>query len=285
MPILLLGRERMSLGQDDADRVRKIEYPEMVEAATKDESWAKELIKVLTNVVPKIGGTEVAIPIRAAGTLLAIAGFASKKRPSGASVEQAAQEVANAVRHLHEMDALRQDVEVYKFLMRHWAKSIVIVTVKGKVVGGTEGGLAVLKELQLKATNHKSESAVPAEMWRAIQADSRVIPAGGYTACVSHPPLFRTITTVDRLIGITFSKTIRQRNNRNAVANLTPAEQRVRVYLMQGDRNKEIADKLKISEHTMRHHVSAILNKYNCSDRLLLVAQAAAPPSNTRLIY
>jgi hypothetical protein len=38
-----------------------------------------------------------------------------------------------------------------------------------------------------------------------------------------------------------------------------------------------VADRLNSSIHTIKHHVSAILAKARCSDRLLLVAKAGQP--------
>jgi hypothetical protein len=56
---------------------------------------------------------------------------------------------------------------------------------------------------------------------------------------------------------------------------------------MEGLRNKEIADRLNSSIHTIKHHVSSILAKARCSDRLLLVAKAGQPtedPKSKKLI-
>jgi DNA-binding CsgD family transcriptional regulator len=61
------------------------------------------------------------------------------------------------------------------------------------------------------------------------------------------------------------------------LGDLTPAEKRVLPLLLEGLRNKEIADRLNSSIHTVKHHVSSILAKAHCSDRLLLVAKGSQP--------
>ncbi len=53
-------------------------------------------------------------------------------------------------------------------------------------------------------------------------------------------------------------------------------------FLLEGLRNKEIADRLNSSIHTVKHHVSSILAKAGCSDRLLLVAKAGQSPEGPK---
>jgi DNA-binding NarL/FixJ family response regulator len=56
---------------------------------------------------------------------------------------------------------------------------------------------------------------------------------------------------------------------------LTPREQEVLNYLAQGLQNKEIAQKLVISERTVKFHVSSILTKLEAGNRTEAVAVAA----------
>jgi RNA polymerase sigma factor (sigma-70 family) len=63
-----------------------------------------------------------------------------------------------------------------------------------------------------------------------------------------------------------------QNSNQELISNLTSRERQVLVMLVQALSNQEIAQRLFISQNTVRHHVHQILKKLNCSSR----TQAAA---------
>ena len=67
------------------------------------------------------------------------------------------------------------------------------------------------------------------------------------------------------------------------IASLTDREREVLSLITQGCKNKEIADRLFISEWTVRHHITSIFNKLGVSDRVDLILYAyrqglAQPP-------
>ncbi|MEW6126341.1 MAG: response regulator transcription factor [Acidobacteriota bacterium] len=67
------------------------------------------------------------------------------------------------------------------------------------------------------------------------------------------------------------------------IATLTEREREVLEHIGQGLKNKEIADKLFISEWTVRHHITSIFSKLEVSDRVELILYAykrglATPP-------
>lgn len=67
------------------------------------------------------------------------------------------------------------------------------------------------------------------------------------------------------------------------IATLTEREREVLGLIGQGLKNKEIADKLFISEWTVRHHITSIFSKLEVSDRVELILYAykkglATPP-------
>jgi DNA-binding CsgD family transcriptional regulator len=176
------------------------------------------------------------------------------------------------------MDGLRQDIAGHSFLAIRWATPIILVTASGRVMSGTGGGLAIMAELTPKDSKKGTGPVLPPSLRQGIESGDQDVVLGGYKARISYPPLFKVITTAEPLIKVAFFRRIHESAVRYAQANLTPAEQGVHVHLMAGDRNKEIANKLQISEHTVRHHVSAVLRKFECSDRLLLVARAVVAP-------
>ena len=55
------------------------------------------------------------------------------------------------------------------------------------------------------------------------------------------------------------------------IASLTGREQQVIALIAEGLRNKQIADRLNISETTVTHHLSSVFSKLGVSDRLELV--------------
>ncbi len=60
----------------------------------------------------------------------------------------------------------------------------------------------------------------------------------------------------------------------NVVAPLTQRERQILNYIADGNTNKQIANILKISEQTIKNHVSAILRKLNANDRAHAVVLA-----------
>lgn len=67
------------------------------------------------------------------------------------------------------------------------------------------------------------------------------------------------------------------------IASLTDREREVLALVSEGLKNKEIADRLFISEWTVRHHITAIFSKLEVSDRVELILYAyrqglATPP-------
>jgi len=55
---------------------------------------------------------------------------------------------------------------------------------------------------------------------------------------------------------------------------LTPREQEVLVLLADGLRNRELATRLGISEHTVKFHLAAIFGKLGASSRTEVVRKA-----------
>ena len=60
----------------------------------------------------------------------------------------------------------------------------------------------------------------------------------------------------------------------NIMAPLTQRERQILTYVAEGNSNKQIANALKISEQTIKNHISAILRKLNANDRAHAVVLA-----------
>jgi DNA-binding NarL/FixJ family response regulator len=141
--------------------------------------------------------------------------------------------------------------------------------------------MAIMQRLRSLSSlaSDKQEGVLPSVLRSAIEREARNIVIDDLR--VHFCEIQNTgVTTATELISIQFSRDIKKQSQAKAsvsLGDLTPAEQRVLPLLLEGLRNKEIADRLNSSVHTIKHHVSSILAKARCSDRLLLVAKASAP--------
>jgi DNA-binding NarL/FixJ family response regulator len=63
------------------------------------------------------------------------------------------------------------------------------------------------------------------------------------------------------------SNTAEAEESEVAIEALTPREQQVLAMLSEGLLNKEIADRMQISEHTVKFHISSIMGKLGASSR------------------
>jgi two-component system, NarL family, response regulator YdfI len=88
-------------------------------------------------------------------------------------------------------------------------------------------------------------------------------------AAVGQGLVVLTQTQAERLLSVR----PRGQNLRRLVEALTPREVEVLRLMGDGLVNKEIADRLNISEHTAKFHVASILGKLQASSRTDAVAQ------------
>ena len=54
------------------------------------------------------------------------------------------------------------------------------------------------------------------------------------------------------------------------LVHLTPREREIALWIASGDRNKEIANRLEITERTVKAHLTSIFRKLGLTDRLRL---------------
>lgn len=142
-------------------------------------------------------------------------------------------------------------------------------------------GVATLKRLQA------IDPAVRAIAFTAFDTDERIVEAvkagvqGYLLKGVPRKELFDAIRAVHRggslLQPVVASKLMRQMQNPSALSPnpLTEREQEVLLLLAQGLPNREIAERLTVTERTVKFHVSAILGKLEAGNRTEAVAIAA----------
>jgi two-component system, NarL family, nitrate/nitrite response regulator NarL len=70
-----------------------------------------------------------------------------------------------------------------------------------------------------------------------------------------------------------------ERTQRDQVAGLTPRERDVLTVLVEGRSNKEIGRRLDLSEKTVKHHVTSILQKLKARNRVEAVLMVARQPA------
>jgi DNA-binding CsgD family transcriptional regulator len=235
-----------------------------------------------------VSGTVSLLPVRQDGVLLAVVGVAVKAQYGISSPEALARGIGLAVRKLHQLAELRRDIDAHKLLLGRTTKSIVVAAANGRMVLGTEGGLAILQRLRgmSRLPSDQDKDMIPMIMRSAIDKGERHLVRDDLQAYFSRLPL-HGITTVDAHHLIEFSRLFKNQSapKEPGIEKLTAAERRVYPLMLAGDQNKEIAGRLNISIHPVKHHCSSILHKLGCSDRILLVAQVARPlaPSSSKL--
>jgi DNA-binding CsgD family transcriptional regulator len=280
--IVLTQGETDSLDPLAADQISSLPYPAGNHVVPAHAPWARTLVGLLHYQHDWVNGTVSLLPVRQDGVLLAVVGVAVKAQYGISSPEALARGLGLAVRKLHQLAVLQRDIDAHKLLLGRPTKSIVVATTTGRLVLGTEEGLAVLQRLRglSRLPSDQDADTIPMILRSGLEKGGRHLVRNDLQAHFSILPL-HGITTVAPLHSIEFSRLLKQQSTPKEpeVEKLTAAERRVYPLMLAGDRNKEIADKLHVSIHTIKHHCSSILHKLGCSDRILLVAQVARPPA------
>jgi DNA-binding NarL/FixJ family response regulator len=101
------------------------------------------------------------------------------------------------------------------------------------------------------------------DVYRAVRSGA----AGYLTKDASGQELIDAIITVHRDLRYLPRTALDRLAERTSVTDLTPRETEVLTCITQGRSNREIAEQLRISEKTVRIHVSAVLEKMGARDR------------------
>jgi DNA-binding NarL/FixJ family response regulator len=133
------------------------------------------------------------------------------------------------------------------------------------VVGGADDGTSILEAIAVGAAAHVAEVAEPGELVALIRrvADGKD-PLK--ESLIARPDLVEQMVDAvrDGFIGPDSRSTM----------SVTPRELDVLRQLASGLRNREIADRLGVSEQTVKNHLSKVLHKLGVSNRIQAVTYA-----------
>ena len=119
--------------------------------------------------------------------------------------------------------------------------------------------------------------AVVQSEWRFLRSDGSV----AWVSCKVQRPFGST--AVSDLLVVTIEDVSARKDAEQALALLSPREQEVLGMLREGMNNRDIAEALYVSVHTVKHHVQSVLRKLEVPDRTQAAARVAAlgsfPPS------
>lgn len=135
---------------------------------------------------------------------------------------------------------------------------------EAKVLLLVKGGnsLALQRAVMLGVTGIVYQEQSPETLVRAIE-------------CVSSGEIWIDRVLMAQALGdFTVAKLEKRDREKQKADSLTPKEKQVVGSIGEGLRNKEIAVKLRISEATVRHHLSSIFGKLEVYDRLSLAIYA-----------
>jgi DNA-binding NarL/FixJ family response regulator len=176
-------------------------------------------------------------------------------------------EAADGLAAIHEVERLRPDVAVMDVRMESMDGIAACRAIRSQLPGcavlmltsfGTSE--AVMAALVAGAAGFMVKNASREDLLRAI----RVVASG---QSLLDPAVTRRVT--ERLVELS-------RNHETPeLGSLTPREREVLLCVADGNTNREIAERLVISEATARHHVSNVLDKLGLSRRAEAAALAA----------
>ena len=181
------------------------------------------------------------------------------------------------LRVVAQADTASQLIELTKSLQPH------LIFIQAEIIG--EAGGDLLADVRREAPECKivvTSSLAPAEEegLRFVQLGAagiilKSVEPSLFVRCVRKVVLEnevwlrkRQVTQIAKLLGTNSARPLRPADT------LTRREKTIISYLMQGWRNREVAQHLSISEQTVKNHLRSIYDKVGVSDRLELVLYA-----------
>jgi DNA-binding NarL/FixJ family response regulator len=183
-------------------------------------------------------------------------------------------EVVTALENLALMEGLRQEADVYRVLLNRSQEAIVVATEKGLIYAATAAGRTLLSRAEngeKGALVKQSEQRVPAEISSAAGLGEEIAFHGVTIKGTKHgDPELTEPVIVYQLCESQADMTV---DVETVAGKLTPMQTQVLRLLLRGLQYKEIASRLGNSANTVHHHVSEILRRLSCADRIELLTR------------
>lgn len=186
-----------------------------------------------------------------------------------------ANDLADALKQIHETDVLRQELAAYRHITAHWGEPILVVRSNGTIQLGTEAGWdALYAALRWRPTKKNPVSHLPPAMTAALVKPGKT-SVGKIALTVGLLPSEEETLSPLHTVLLMPNSDIASLDMDQKIRTLTPTQKTVYRFMLAGRRNKEIAVELGIAYNTAIKHASAVLAKMGFMDRLQLLSVAA----------
>ena len=260
-------------------------FPKATMAGSIHPVWGAKLTELMGYQFDVSGTTALAV-VWASTNLLAAIGF--RPRPKlGAGAIEGVHLLADAYRHLHEIEVLRQERNVYRYLTEDIQEALAVIGSAGSIMGITPSAVEILHSVihGRKRPNSKDPMILaPSLLAKTIRENrTSVTLTKEITALVSYPTGQGDTVEPHALVRLVVDETCASEALEDGIRQLMPGQRAVYRLLLDGCRSKEIAVELGVSEHTIRHHITAILQKTGCLDKIQLITRVGKLPKRQLL--
>ncbi len=287
-PVFLdaFGRHGLdALNAYQVGELARTQFPKATMAGSIHPVWGTKLIELMGYQFDVSGTTALAV-VWAYSNLLAVIGF--RPRPKrGAGAIEVVHLLADAYRHLHDVEVLRQERNLYRYLTEDIQEALAVIGSAGAVMGITPSAVEILHSVihGRKRPNSKDPMILaPSLLAKTIRENrTSVTLTKEITALVSYPTGQGDTVEPHALVRLVVDETCASEALEDGIRQLTPGQRAVYRLLLDGCRSKEIAVELGVSEHTIRHHITAILQKTGCLDKIQLITRVGKLPKRQLL--